>query len=166
MGLSAAELACQIGSGAIPRPDWLVMELSSYQIEAAPAVAPKIGIWTTLTPDHLERHGSLEAYRAIKRGLLERSACALFNADDPDLRQQRSSWDRGTWVSSEGARPDDQPADLWIDDEGMVRNNATRLFAANALAMPGRHNRQNLLLVTAAALELSLIHISEPTRRS
>ena len=56
--------------------DWLVMELSSYQIEAAPAVAPKIGIWTTLTPDHLERHGSLEAYRAIKRGLLERSECA------------------------------------------------------------------------------------------
>ena len=69
---------------ATPRPDWLVMELSSYQIEAAPAVAPKIGIWTTLTPDHLERHGSLEAYRAIKRGLLERSECALFNADDPD----------------------------------------------------------------------------------
>jgi UDP-N-acetylmuramoylalanine--D-glutamate ligase len=132
------------------------MELSSYQIEAAPAVAPKIGIWTTLTPDHLERHGSLEAYRAIKRGLLERSECALFNADDPDLRQQRSSWDRGTWVSSEGARPDDQPADLWIDEEGMVRNNATRLFAADALAMPGRHNRQNLLLVTAAALEVGL----------
>jgi UDP-N-acetylmuramoylalanine--D-glutamate ligase len=156
MGLSAAELAYQIASGAAPRPDWLVMELSSYQIEAAPAVAPKIGIWTTLTPDHLERHGSLEAYRAIKRGLLERSEYALFNADDPDLRQQRSSWDRGTWVSSEGARPDDQPADLWIDEEGMVRNNATRLFAADALAMPGRHNRQNLLLVTAAALEVGL----------
>ena len=156
MGLSAAELACQISSGATPRPDWLVMELSSYQIEAAPAVAPKIGIWTTLTPDHLERHGSLEAYRAIKRGLLERSECALFNADDPDLRQQRSSWNRGTWVSSESARPDSQPADLWIDDEGMVRNTTTRLFAADALAMPGRHNRQNLLLVTAAALEVGL----------
>ena len=156
MGLSAAELACQISAGARPRPDWLVMELSSYQIEAAPTLAPKIGIWTTLTPDHLERHGSLEAYRAIKRGLLERSACALFNADDPDLRQQRKSWQRGTWVSSEGAYPDGQPADLWIDDEGMVRNNATRLFAADALAMPGHHNRQNLLLVTAAALEVGL----------
>ena len=156
MGLSAAELACQIASGATPQPDWLVMELSSYQIEAAPAVAPKIGIWTTLTPDHLERHGSLEAYRAIKRGLLERSQCALFNADDPDLRQQRSSWQHGTWVSGEGARPDGQPADLWIDAEGMVRNSTTTLFAADVLAMPGSHNRQNLLLVTAAALAVGL----------
>ena len=156
MGLSAAELACQIAAGSVPRPDWLVMELSSYQIEAAPAVTPKIGIWTTLTPDHLERHGSLEAYRAIKRGLLERSDCALFNADDPDLRQQRSSWQRGTWVSSEGAQPGGQPADLWIDAEGMVRNSASTLFAADSLAMPGSHNRQNLLLVTAAALEVGL----------
>ena len=156
MGLSAAELACQIATGKTPRPDWLVMELSSYQIEAAPTVAPKIGIWTTLTPDHLERHGSLEAYRAIKRGLLERSDCALFNADDPDLRQQRSSWQRGTWVSSEGAHPDSQTADLWIDAEGMVRNSTSTLFAADVLAMPGSHNRQNLLLVTAAALEVGL----------
>jgi len=156
MGLSAAELACQIAAGTAPRPDWLVMELSSYQIEAAPSVAPKIGIWTTLTPDHLERHGSLEAYRAIKRGLLERSECALFNADDPDLRQQRSSWQHGTWVSSEGAEPDGQPADLWIDEEGMVRNATTTLFPADALAMPGNHNQQNLLLVTAAALEVGL----------
>ena len=156
MGLSAAELACQITAGASPRPDWLVMELSSYQIEAAPAIAPKIGIWTTLTPDHLERHGSLEAYRAIKRGLLERSDCALFNADDPDLRQQRSSWQRGTWVSSEGASPDGQPADLWIDAEGLVRNSVTTLFSADVLAMPGSHNRQNLLLVTAAALAVGL----------
>ena len=70
-------------------------------------------------------------------------------------RQQRSSWDCGTWVSSEGASG--QPAaDLWIDDEGMVRNTTTTLFAADALAMPGRHNRQNLLLVTAAALEVGL----------
>ncbi len=156
MGLSAAELACQIAAGKAPRPDWLVMELSSYQIEAAPTVAPKIGIWTTLTPDHLERHGSLDAYRAIKRGLLERSDCALFNADDPDLRQQRSSWQGGTWVSSEGAHPDGQPADLWIDAEGMVRNSASTLFAADVLPMPGSHNRQNLLLVTAAALDVGL----------
>ena len=156
MGLSAAELACEIAAGTSPRPDWLVMELSSYQIEAAPAVTPKIGIWTTLTPDHLERHGSLEAYRAIKRGLLERSECALFNADDPDLRQQRSSWQRGTWVSSEGAHPGGQPADLWIDAAGMVRNSTSTLFAADVLAMPGSHNRQNLLLVTAAALEVGL----------
>ena len=35
---------------------WLNIELSSYQIESSPKVAPTIGIWTTFTPDHLERH--------------------------------------------------------------------------------------------------------------
>ena len=36
--------------------NWLVLELSSYQIESSPKVTPTIGIWTTFTPDHLERH--------------------------------------------------------------------------------------------------------------
>jgi len=63
-----------------------VVELSSYQIESAPQLAPRIGLWTTLTPDHLERHGTLERYRSIKRSLLERSAVRILNADDPDLR--------------------------------------------------------------------------------
>ena len=150
MGVSAAEMALQIRSGH-QQPDWLVMELSSYQIEAAPEIRPQIGLWTTLTPDHLERHGSLEAYRSIKRQLLEQSEQAIFNADDPDLRAQRPSWNRGVWVSAEGASTNGQPADLWIDDEGLVRDGSGPLFPADVLAMPGAHNRQNLLMVTAAA---------------
>ena len=156
MGISAAEMARQIISGEVPTPDWLVMELSSYQIEAAPGLSPKIGIWTTLTPDHLERHGTLEAYRAIKRGLLERSELAILNADDPDLRQQRQSWDGGVWVSAQAQASEGQQADLWIDGEGMVHESGSCLFPAAALSMPGEHNRQNLLLVTAAARAIGL----------
>ena len=44
---------------------WLVLELSSYQIEGSPKVAPTIGIWTTFTPDHLERHNDIETYFKI-----------------------------------------------------------------------------------------------------
>ena len=156
MGVSAADMALSLQQGSTPSPDWLVMELSSYQIEAADRIRPRIGIWTTLTPDHLERHGTVDAYRAIKRGLLERSDHAIFNADDPDLRQQRQSWTGGTWVSAESAQPDGHPADLWIDAEGWVRDRTQRLFPAEALAMPGAHNRQNLLLVTAAARQIGL----------
>ena len=156
MGVSAAEMALTLKQEQTCAPDWLVMELSSYQIEAADRIRPRIGIWTTLTPDHLERHGTVEAYRAIKRGLLERSDHAIFNADDPDLRQQRQSWTGGTWVSAESAQPDGQPADLWINGEGWVCDQSQPLFPAEALAMPGSHNRQNLLLVTAAALQIGL----------
>ena len=156
MGVSAAEMALTLQQKHTAAPDWLVMELSSYQIEAADRIRPRIGIWTTLTPDHLERHGTVEAYRAIKRGLLERSDHAIFNADDPDLRQQRQSWTGGTWVSAESAQPDGQPADLWINGEGWVCDQSQPLFPAEALAMPGSHNRQNLLLVTAAARQIGL----------
>ena len=156
MGVSAADMALSLQQGSTPSPDWLVMELSSYQIEAADRIRPRIGIWTTLTPDHLERHGSVDAYRAIKRGLLERSDHAIFNADDPDLRQQRQSWTGGTWVSTDPTQPDGHPADLWIDAEGWVRDRTERLFPAEALAMPGDHNRQNMLLVTAAARQIGL----------
>ena len=157
MGVSAAEMALQLKQASGPEPDWMVMELSSYQIEATPDLAPRIGLWTTLTPDHLERHGTLDAYRAIKRGLLERSELAIFNADDPDLRQQRDSWQqRGIWVSAAGPRPDGQDADLWIDAEDQVRAPDGPLSPATALAMPGLHNRQNLLMVTAAARRIGL----------
>ena len=69
--------------------NWLIIELSSYQIEAAPQISPEIGIWTTFSPDHLERHGSIDNYRKIKRKLLERSRLRIFNGDDPELKNER-----------------------------------------------------------------------------
>ena len=156
MGFSAAEMGLELQGSTTNHPDWLVMELSSYQIEAAERIHPAIGIWTTLTPDHLERHGTLENYRAIKRGLLERSELAILNADDPDLRQQRKSWNGGLWVSANGPSPDDKPVDVWIDSEGWVREAEQALFEAKALKLPGDHNLQNMLLVTAAARRIRL----------
>ena len=154
VGHSAAELALQCTRSSQAQPDWVVMEMSSYQIEAAQQVAPKIGIWTTLTPDHLERHGTLEAYRAIKAGLLQRSTHAVLNADDPDLRNHHSAWPNATWVSTHANPP--VPCTLCIDEEGWVCADAERLFRADALALPGDHNRQNMLLVTAAAQRAGL----------
>ncbi|MDP6193155.1 MAG: UDP-N-acetylmuramoyl-L-alanine--D-glutamate ligase [Prochlorococcus sp.] len=155
VGHSATELALRLKQPQ-QQPNWLVMELSSYQIEAAPEIAPRIGIWTNLTPDHLERHGTLTAYRKIKRGLLERSTTRIFNADDPDLRHQRSSWEGGIWVSSEGPGSSEQANDLWIDAQGVIQSQSGRLFDSSVLAMPGQHNLQNLLLVTATALQTGL----------
>ena len=158
MGFSAAELALECLEGTSPQPDWVVMEMSSYQIEAAADVSPRIGIWTTLTPDHLERHGSLEAYRAIKRGLLERSQLAILNGDDPDISRSRFSWGqtRVSWVSTVQEASEKDGCRLSVSDDGWVCDGERKLFSADALAMPGAHNRQNMLLVTAAALEAGL----------
>ena len=161
VGFSAAELVLERIQPDGPQPDWLVMELSSYQIEAAPQVAPQVGIWTTLTPDHLERHGSLEAYRAIKRGLLERSGERILNADDPDLRAHAASWDRATWITAgpREALPATIAPSLWIEAGTVMQASQTGgipLMTSDCLAMPGAHNRQNLLLAAAAGLVAGL----------
>jgi UDP-N-acetylmuramoylalanine--D-glutamate ligase len=154
VGHSAAELALQCQQPNQEQPDWVVMEMSSYQIEAAQQVAPRIGLWTTLTPDHLERHGTLEAYRAIKASLLQRSTHAVLNADDPDLCHHHNAWPDATWVSTHANPP--VPCAFWIDADDWVCTEAERLFRADALALPGDHNRQNMLLVTAAAQRAGL----------
>ncbi len=157
VGFSAAELALERIEPGRSRPDWLVAELSSYQIEAAPMIAPTIGVWTTLTPDHLERHGTLDRYRAIKRQLLELSRVRILNADDADLLAHASSWTRADWISAgpRAALPPGIEPLLWIE-EGLVQGRSGPLFAADCLAMPGAHNRQNLLMATAVGLHAGL----------
>ena len=156
VGDSAAELGLQCMDPAQAQPDWIVMEMSSYQIESAIEVRPTIGIWTTLTPDHLERHGSIDAYRDIKQGLLQRSENAVLNADDADLQSRHADWPDAQWVSAKQMKGEPSNLELWINPEGLVCSKQGALFPANALAMPGEHNRQNMLLVTAAALQAGL----------
>jgi UDP-N-acetylmuramoylalanine--D-glutamate ligase len=157
VGFSAAELALERLAPGVARPDWIVVELSSYQIEAAPQIRPAIGVWTTLTPDHLERHGTLENYRGIKRSLLEKAATRILNLDDPDLRAHAASWDRADWVSARprSELPEGPELLLWIE-EGRVHGHGGALFPADCLAMPGAHNRQNLVLATAVGLHAGL----------
>ncbi len=158
VGVSAAEVVLERQRQGGSPPDWLVVELSSYQLEAAEGIAPAIGVWTTLTPDHLERHGTLEAYRAIKRSLLERSGVRILNADDPDLLRHAPSWDRADWITA-GPReclPEGLDAFLWIGSDGWVTGERGPLFPADALAMPGAHNRQNLLMAVAVGLHAGL----------
>jgi UDP-N-acetylmuramoylalanine--D-glutamate ligase len=68
IGTPALELA-PIGGRTI-----YVLEISSYQIDLAPGLVPDIAVLTNITPDHLERHGSLANYATVKARLLEQTA--------------------------------------------------------------------------------------------
>ncbi len=59
-----------------------VIECSSYQIDLAPGLDPTIGIHLNLSPDHLDRHGSMEHYAAIKERLIAGSRIAVVGVDD------------------------------------------------------------------------------------
>ncbi len=59
-----------------------VVECSSYQIDLAPSIHPTAGILLNVTPDHLDRHGDIEHYAAIKERLVANSDTAIIGQDD------------------------------------------------------------------------------------
>lgn len=154
IGYATCEVALQVppvGFTEAARPlDWVIAELSSYQIEASAGVAPQIGVWTTFTPDHLNRHYTLENYYSIKAHLLSQSHEQVLNGDDPYLRQHADQWQSAYWTSVTGRAnlPTGQGAYIegewaWFQEEAIA--------PITALRMVGKHNHQNLLMAVAAA---------------
>ncbi len=82
-----AQMGGNIGAPVLslmpPAPDRVhVVECSSFQIDLAPSLNPTIGIHLNLTPDHLDRHGTMENYAAIKERLVAAAGIAIIGVDD------------------------------------------------------------------------------------
>lgn len=139
------------------KPDWAIAEISSYQIESAPSLAPEIGIWTTFTPDHLARHKTLENYYNIKASLLNQTKQQIFNGDDPYLRKIGTAHgypvqETACWTSVKGrSELIGNPAFGAYIENNWVFVRDEKIVQADALKMPGAHNLQNLLAAVAAA---------------
>ena len=77
---------------AVRSDDWVVLELSSFQLESVEAPRCEIAAVLNISPDHLDRHGSLEAYTAAKRRVIEHAqAFAVLGWDDPVTRSMAAS---------------------------------------------------------------------------
>ncbi|MEA5622862.1 UDP-N-acetylmuramoyl-L-alanine--D-glutamate ligase [Nostoc sp. UHCC 0251] len=137
--------------------DWVIAEISSYQVESSSSLAPRIGVWTTFTPDHLSRHKTLENYYNIKAKLLHQSELQVFNGDDPYLRQQGlSAWPDAYWTSVKGKDFLISEKGFYIEDDWVVEKlTATSapepIVKVSTLRMVGEHNQQNLLMAVATA---------------
>jgi UDP-N-acetylmuramoylalanine--D-glutamate ligase len=63
-----------------------VLEMSSYQIDLTPGLKPDVAVLSNITPDHIDRHGTMEHYAAVKAQLLKQTAKSGLNVvgvDDP-----------------------------------------------------------------------------------
>ena len=81
------QLGGNIGTAVLtldaPAPDrFYVVECSSYQIDLAPTINPTAGILLNLTPDHLDRHGTMQHYADVKERLVAGSTTAVVGDDD------------------------------------------------------------------------------------
>jgi UDP-N-acetylmuramoylalanine--D-glutamate ligase len=154
IGYATCDLALEVLQGKI-KPDWIIAEISSYQIESSPEIAPTIGIWTTLTPDHLKRHYTLENYGAIKAHLLNQSQTQILNGDDPGLRQMEQQWPQAIWTSIQGPLGLPPSGGLYLHNN-WVMDGGQPIVEATGLKMAGNHNQQNLLLAIAAARKANI----------
>lgn len=130
-------------------PEWIAVELSSFQLHDAPAFRPDVGILTNLSPDHLDRYRDVASYYADK-ALLFRHADAgsiwIRNADDAAVVEMMARV-RGLQQSVSLVRR----AEGWYDAEAeQLRIGSAPLLPRGALPLLGGHNVANALMAALA----------------
>jgi len=108
-----------------------VVEASSFQLAWAPTFAPHVAAFVNFSPDHLDWHGSLEAYFAAKASMfarLEEGAVAILNEDDPAVRSVDVA--RGALVRTVSVGPE---ADYCVIDGHLVSRASGLRVATSAL---------------------------------
>jgi UDP-N-acetylmuramoylalanine--D-glutamate ligase len=146
IGAPLVEVALGMGSGVVP--DVLAVELSSFQLHYTQTLAPRAAAVLNLAADHLDWHGSMQAYAADKAkvwGPFYGSTVAIVNADDPEVVALRGA----AAAVSFGLRD----AGVTLQDGYLVDHafGGGELVRVDALAVPGAHNVANALAAAALA---------------
>ncbi|MCC0037272.1 MAG: UDP-N-acetylmuramoyl-L-alanine--D-glutamate ligase [Hoeflea sp.] len=160
-----AQLGGNIGTAVLtlapPAPDRVhVVECSSYQIDLAPSLDPSAGLLLNLTPDHLDRHGSMQHYAEVKERLVAQSDVAIIGVDDDWCRgiadRLESQGRRVERISKEHALGEGlfaQGSLIRRAHEGVVEDLAD---LSGIATLRGAHNAQNATAAIAACLAVGL----------
>jgi UDP-N-acetylmuramoylalanine--D-glutamate ligase len=159
-------LGGNIGRSLLPRvaeiqpEDWVVLELSSFQLEDLDQLrrSPEVSIVTNFSANHLDRHLTLDNYRAAKQAILRwqsPDSLAILNQDDVDVRDWQAPGKRLYFGLSDKGQ-----------DGLFAVNHREALFrfagreqtypVSNWLTLPGIHNLQNALAAACAALAVGV----------
>jgi UDP-N-acetylmuramoylalanine--D-glutamate ligase len=138
-----------------------VIEMSSFQIDLTPTLHPTVGVLLNVSPDHLDRHGTIENYAAIKERVAAGARVAVVGVDDEWSRQIlfRQAGKNGLAISAHE-----------VDAPGIGARHATLVRAASITAasnevlidlagieaLRGAHNAQNAAAAFAACESLGL----------
>ncbi len=137
--------------------DALVLECSSFQLETLPAVPNDVGMVLNVTPDHLDRYPTMEAYADTKaevfRNLVPGGLALLDHGGEFRERLQPSRTDVRVLAIGE-------PGHAYIEGDGSGRTLVLgdERFDRALLRLPGRHNASNALFALAAARHFGVPH--------
>ena len=135
----------------------VVCECSSFQLEDTELFAPECAVHLNLSPDHLDRHHTMEAYAEAKLRIFANQAAgdvAVLNEGDPHLSGMVPPGDAAV-VRFIPAAPGAAGVDIWLDGDQVVVE-GTPLIDSRELKVAGRHNVANAMAAAAAALSLGL----------
>jgi UDP-N-acetylmuramoylalanine--D-glutamate ligase len=135
------------------RPDDIhVVEVSSFQLELIDTFRPWIAVCLNISPDHLDRHESFDAYVQAKARIFSNQTeddAMVINADDPRvLEMARRGRARRCWFSSKSALNDG----VGVLDNAITRRSTAgvqRLVPLSAVQVPGRHLLSDIVAATA-----------------
>jgi UDP-N-acetylmuramoylalanine--D-glutamate ligase len=133
-----------------------VIECSSFQIDLAPSLAPTMGVHLNLSPDHIDRHGTMEDYAAIKQRLVAKAGLAVIGVDDPMSRAIADSCQaKGVNVARVSVEPLGVKG-VFADGEtlvGVTVSGAAPVVNLSGIgSLRGAHNAQNAAAAVAVAL--------------
>jgi UDP-N-acetylmuramoylalanine--D-glutamate ligase len=135
-------------------PDHVVLECSSFQLETLPAVPTAVGIVLNVTPDHMDRYPTIDAYAQTKARVFAgvgSGDLALLDADDPWTDRIAPTGPRLTRIGHDG--------DARIEGSGTGERlvlGSSEAYPRDLLRLPGRHNAKNALFALAAARHLGV----------
>lgn len=132
-----------------------VVELSSFQLELTERFRAHIAVFTNISPDHLDRHGSLEAYVESKKRILRnqtREDWAILNADDPVVTRMAHDTEAQVLYFSRLLQPDEG---VFVRGEAIlarIDGREQEMMKISDISLPGAHNVENVLAALAAGL--------------
>jgi len=144
---------------SVPENGLLVVEISSFQLEACTRFHPKVGVLLNVTPDHLDRHRNMERYAGLKARLFEFQTKEEFRVQPlGDSRIElllRPMKSRPLWFGFADPTGDG----VWLEDGSLRFRFAGRsgdLIRREEAALPGPHNTENMAAAAAAALAVGI----------
>ncbi len=129
----------------------VVIELSELQLPTL-SRGTTVAVYTNVTSDHLDRHGTLEGYRAAKRllaELVDPDGALVLNGDDPVVAAYAADAQARVIVYRLGPPP---PGGVGIEANWIVGDGVGRVLRISELAIPGRHNVSNALAAVSVGL--------------
>jgi len=140
--------------------DVWVLELSSFQLELTSALRPAAAVVLNISPDHLDRHHTPEAYRAAKHRIYQGAQACVFNRDDVETKPDLDGLESGVHIISFGS---DEPVSqhAWglrhdANHQLCLARGDVLILSVDDINMKGRHNWMNALATCALAELLAI----------